>query len=110
MYTPTFKHTYMNVNLILLNYSKQYGPEVWKYVQGNIGRRGIVYSATKTSKKRAFKRSFKSEKTKRAVNDKYLYLISGMCSWKTIKFGMGYLKLRMKINNYYKMLFFIMRL
>ena len=61
-------------------YSKQYGPEVWKYVQGNIGRRDIVYSATKTSKKRALKRSFKSERTKRAINDKYLFLISGMCS------------------------------
>ncbi|XP_022328529.1 arylsulfatase I-like [Crassostrea virginica] len=55
---------------------KQFGTEVWKYVQGNIGRRDIVYSATKTSKKRALKRSFKSERTKRAVNDKYLYLIS----------------------------------
>ena len=77
---PTFKILTCELTCFDFIYSKQYGPEVWKYVQGNIGRRGIVYSATKTSKKRALKRSFKSERTKRAINDKYLFVTSGMCS------------------------------
>lgn len=76
---------------------KQYGPEVWKYVQGDIGRRGIVYTATKSSRKRSNiqrlgraeertqrtinrKRTQKAltrEHTQRAINDKYLFAISG---------------------------------
>lgn len=75
---------------------KQYGPEVWKYVQGDIGRRGIVYTATKSSRKRSNiqrlgraeertqrtinrKRTQKAltrEHTQRAINDKYLFAIS----------------------------------
>ncbi|XP_048776294.2 arylsulfatase B-like [Ostrea edulis] len=62
---------------------KQYGSEVWKYVQGDIGRRNIVYTATKVSRKRTFmdrledllKRS-RSDRTKRAKRDKYLFKIS----------------------------------
>lgn len=78
-------------------YRKQYGPEVWKYVQGDIGRRGIVYTATKSSRKRSniqrlgraeertqrainrkkTQKALTREHTQRAINDKYLFAISG---------------------------------
>lgn len=82
---------------IISLYRKQYGPEVWKYVQGDIGRRGIVYTATKSSRKRSniqrlgraeertqrainrkkTQKALTREHTQRAINDKYLFAISG---------------------------------
>ncbi|XP_062601834.1 arylsulfatase I-like [Saccostrea cucullata] len=62
---------------------KQNGTDVWKYVQGDIGSRDIVYTATKVNKKRNFLQRLiealkqkKSKRTKRAITDRYLFKIS----------------------------------